>query len=62
MPTMKKEVFESIKTKLEREKSNLRAKIYSNKCSIKRLIEDQGRLKRELSALDNLISSMSVKP
>ena len=62
MPTMKKEVFESIKTKLEREKSNLRAKIYSNKYSIKRLVEDQCRLKRELSALDNLISSMSVKP
>lgn len=62
MPTMKKEVFESIKIKLEREKSNLRAKICSNKHSMKRLAEEQSRLKRELAALDHLISSMSVKP
>ena len=61
MPTMKKDVFESIKIKLEREKSNLRARIHSNKCSMKRLAEDQSRLKRELAALDHLISSMIVK-
>ena len=61
MPTMGKDVFESIKTKLEREKSNLRVRIYSNKYSMKRLAEEQSRLKRELSALDHLISSMTVK-
>ena len=61
MPTMKKDVFESIKAKLEHEKSNLRARIYSNKYSMKRLAEEQSRLKRELSALDHLISSMIVK-
>ena len=61
MPTMKKDVFESIKTKLEREKSNLRARICSNKHSMKRLAEEQSRLKRELAALDHLISSMIVK-
>ena len=61
MLTMKKDVFESIKKKLEREKSGLRIMISANKHSMKRLAEEQSRLKRELAALDHLISSMTVK-
>ena len=61
MPTMKKEVFESIKMKLEAEQQKIRFELSSNRFQMAQLIHKQTQLKRELATFGELLRSMLPK-
>jgi hypothetical protein len=55
---MKKQVREAIKEKLMLEVNDVRGRIYYNKFSMKKLVEEQTKLKRMLPELHQLIRSL----
>ena len=61
MPTMKKEVFESIKMKLEAEQQKTRFELSSNRFQMAQLIRKQTQLKHELATFGELLRSMLPK-